>query len=446
MQKIVSCTCVLILIILATIGVYAQCPVGTPPGRICEADQDENGAFYLIVVPQEGWNGKLVFWNHGYTLNPPAALGFQDLGPTGILTGLGFAAAASSFRPNAIGRLGWAVSDGAEDTHNLLGRFQMVFGKPERTYVIGASMGSLVTEALMERHGKDEKGNLNYDGAMPMCGPLAGGRRNWYGGLDLRVVYQYYCRNLPRDSEPQYDLFLGLHPQSQLTQADVIGRVNECTGILLAPDDRSETQRRNLANILGVTTIPEGPAGLENFLITDMLFGTFALQELTLVRTGGRNPLTNIGVQYRGSEDDTALNAGVARYSSNREALEYLISSFDPQGTISAPTLTIHTIGDGLVIIENENAYLQTLADAGTDSLLQQNYINASGHCQFSFAEMLAPFHALRDWVESGTVPTRASVDQLCRTVYQPMFGGTCNFNLEFEPDALETRIIDRTP
>lgn len=441
MKRIVFGVTLLVSVAISTWGgALAQCPADTPAGMRCDSGVDENGAFFLIVLPEKNWNGKLILWNHGYSLDPPTALRFQDLGPAGLTTSLGFAAAASSYRPDAIGLGGWAVREGAEDTDRLRRRFEILFGRPQYTYIIGASEGGLVTATMMELYGRNSDGSLRYDGAMPMCGPLAGARRNWYGGLDLRVVYQYYCQNLPRPDEPPYDLYLGLHPENRLIQEEVIGRVNECTGFLLPPDQRTEAQQRNLDNILGVIRIPQ------SFITTDILFATFALQELTLVRMGGRNPLTNVGVQYTGSDDDEALNAGVTRWASDPEAVELLASSYDPQGTISAPVLTIHTIGDGLVIVENENAYLETLREAGTDALLQQNYVDAEGHCAFSFAEILAPFHALRDWVEKGVRPTRQSVDALCRDVYQPMFGGTCNLNLDFEPAAFETRVPDRKP
>lgn len=117
------------------------------------------------------------------------------------------------------------------------------------------------------------------------------------------------------------------------------------------PLTRMPQQRRNLANILGVVKIPE------SFLRTDMLSSTFALAELVQVRTHGLSPVTNLDVEYTGSEDDDALNAGVFRAGANEEALEFLARAYTPNGHVPMPTLTMHTIGDGLVIVENENAY-----------------------------------------------------------------------------------------
>lgn len=413
-----------------------SCPPGLPPATTCVPGQDIHGAFFLMAVPAN-YNGRLVLWNHGYTLSPPAPLGAADLGPGATLLNLGFAAAASSYRPDAVGLGGWAVKDGAEDTENLRQRFVQIFGRPELTFVVGASEGGLITAEVAERFGRDENGNLNYNGSMPLCGPLAGGRKNWYGGFDLRVVYQFYCNNLPRPDELQYPLYFGLAPNNTLTLVDVTSRINECTGVLLPPAARTAQQAENLTNILGVARIPE------SFLITDMAFATFGLQELVLVRTQGLSPVTNLGVHYRGSTDDAALNAGVFRAGENDLAEDFLDSAYDPNGRIPMPTLTTHTIGDGLVIVENENAYRGTVQDVQRRRFLQQNYVNADGHCQFTNSEVFASFQALLKWVESHERPSREEVARLCQKDAL-LLGDTCNFNLLFHPKELDTRILDR--
>jgi len=416
-----------------------ECPVGLPPETTCMAGQDTHGAFFLMAKPIN-YNKRLVLWNHGYTLLPPTPLGAKDLsGDLPLvqeLLKLGFALAASSFRPDAIGLGGWVVKDAAEDTENLRKRFVEMFGRPEMTFVTGASEGGLITAEIEERFVRDEDGKLNYNGSLPLCGAVAGGRRNWYGGFDLRVVYQYYCKNLPRPSEAQYPLYLGLDKPFSLN--DVFGRVNECTGVLQPPATRTALQAQNLANILNVTKIPE------SFLTIDMFFATFALQELVQVRTHGLNPVTNLGVQYSGSTDDAALNAGVFRAGPNDTAEDFLDSAYDPNGHVHIPTVTMHTIGDGLVIVENENAYQDTLEDIGKARHLQQNYTSAGGHCEFSDSEVLASFQALLNWVEKKEKPTREDVASLCKQNSALFEKNTCGFNLDFLPKAFDTRVRDR--
>ncbi len=417
------------------------CPPGLPPGTMCVAGQDSHGAFFLMAVPIN-YNHRLILWNHGYTLSPPAPLGAADLGVAGPLLQLGFAAAASSFRPDAVGLGGWVVEDAAEDTEKLRKRFVEMFGRPELTFVTGASEGGLITAEIVERFARDEDGKLNYNGSLPLCGPVAGGRKNWYGGFDLRVVYQYYCKNLPRPNEHQYPLYLGLALDNQgLTPDDLLARINECTGLPLPPPAKptppTPQQSQNLANILSVTKIPA------SFVQIDMFFATFALQELVQVRTHGLNPVTNLGVQYSGSTDDAALNAGVFRAGPNDRAEDFLDSAYDPNGQVHIPTVTMHTIGDGLVIVENENAYQDTLEDVGNAPQLQQNYTNAGGHCKFTNSEVLASFQALLNWVEKNKKPTREDVATLCQQNTK-LFGDTCSLNLDFQPKAFDTRVLDR--
>ena len=427
------------LLVLGTaVGAWAQCPAGVPPGTNCVAGVDTHGAFYLIAVPAK-YNGRLVVWDHGYTLLPPAPLGAADLGVGLPALTQGFAAAASSFRPDAIGLSGWQVRDAAEDTESLRQRFVQLVGRPLKTYIVGASEGGLIVAETIERFARDEEGRLNYDGALPLCGAVAGGDANWCGGFDLRAVYQFYCQNLPRAGEMQYPLYFGLAPNNTLTALDVAGRVNECTGALQPPATRTPQQARNLANILGVAKIPE------SFLITDIAFATFGLQELTLVRTSGLNPVTNLGVKYTGSDDDAALNAGVYRAGFNREAIEWLNRAYNPTGDVEIPTVTIHTIGDGLVIVENEHEYREEFNEEHDGRKLFQIYTNAGGHCEFSNSEIAAAFAALVNWVENKQPPTTegvmAACTQLQAVVPDP---GTCKINPTFRPGEFEARIAAR--
>lgn len=437
MKSFREVTLVLMLVASApALRAQNMCPIGLPPGTTCHSGQDENGAFFLMAVPAN-YAGQLVLWNHGYSLAPPKALGAADLGPALLLLPQGYAVAASSYRPDPVGLGGWAVMDAADDTENLRQHFVRLFGRPDFTYIVGASEGGIITAEIAELFGTSDDGSLNYDGALPLCGPLAGGRRNWDGGFDLRVVYQHYCQNLPRPSEPQYPLFLGLGPGQVMSEQELGARINECTGILLPPALRTAKQKQNLANILNVTRIPE------SFLLTDMGFATFGLQELTQVRTGGLSPITNLGVAYTGSTNDAELNSNVFRAGAHPDARAFLAAAYDPTGSVPMPVVTMHTIGDGLVIVENENAYRQTLELAGTGRHLFQSFTNANGHCQFDPPEFLASFQSLVDWVEGGDQPTQDRIADLCEE-FQAVTGGSCRFNKTFQPAAFESRVPPR--
>jgi hypothetical protein len=83
------------------------------------------GALYRMVRPTV-WNGSLLLYAHGY-VSPtlPVALPSEVDLLIGQLTSQGFAVAYSSFSEN-----GWAVKDGAQRTHQLLGVFSDRFGAP----------------------------------------------------------------------------------------------------------------------------------------------------------------------------------------------------------------------------------------------------------------------------------------------------------------------------
>jgi hypothetical protein len=148
------------------------------------------GAYGLIIVP-ENWNGSLFIYAHGYSADQrlitpfPADLTIGNfLGTVNMLfqatlipTLSGYASATTTFRTP-----GWNVKDSIKDIENLRRYFAKKYGKPKRTYLWGHSGGGMVTSTIIEYLPN------TYDGALPMCGPGAGARRNFDGALDLRLT------------------------------------------------------------------------------------------------------------------------------------------------------------------------------------------------------------------------------------------------------------------
>lgn len=405
------------------------CPVGLPETTACYSGRDPNGAYYLIAVP-EAWNGTLLLYNHGGpSLGSPGPLAAGGLGPRfQVILGEGFALGASSYR-----RGGWAVTEGAEDTENLRQIFSERVATPSRTVAYGTSYGGIVTSILAEKYG------TSFDAAMPLCNLGAGTRRHSYLYIDLRSVFQYFCHNHPRLDETQYDLYLGLAPGTTMTQADLTQRLNECTGINLPPAERTDEQRRNLANIVSVTQIPQG--GLAGQLSD----ATFHLREISQVELAGRNALPNADVVYRGSDDDEALNLGVARYSSSEEAVAILSADADPTGLVSIPIMGMHAVNDPVLFVEQESAYRDVFEQAGTLDYLFQTYTTAGGHCGFTTSEFEAVFHATLDWVETGIRPTQDGIVASC-AAFQAIYGDACRFDPNYLPAPYESRVPARNP
>ncbi|WP_410641760.1 alpha/beta hydrolase family protein [Amycolatopsis sp. lyj-346] len=421
------------LAVLATLGTAvpghasttrpAACPSGLAGKATCYTGQDANGAYYTIAVPKR-WNGSLVVHAHG---GPAASYDpsdtTEDLAEWAVLVREGYAWAASSYR-----RGGYGVRMAAADTDNVRRLFADRFGRPGRTYLHGQSFGGNVAAKVAETHGREHGA---YDGVLLTSGLLAGGSRGYDHRVDLRVVYQYYCRNLPRPAEPQYPLWQGLPPDSTLTPDDVLARLQECTGIASAA--RTPVQQRNLDDITAVTRIPE------RSLPTHLQYATFLFQDIVGNRLGGRNPFGNQDVRYTGSHDDRALNAGVARFAADPAARRDLSYDSDLTGQVRLPVLTLHAIDDPSVFVEHEAAYRATVRGGG----LVQTFTRESGHDELSASEYATSIAALDGWVRTGRKPTPGSIADSC-VAFDHTYGGGCFYDPGYRPAGYDTRVRPR--
>ncbi len=418
---------------VAAVGVAAgpdpvDCPVGIPATATCYDGQDGNGAYYSIAIPAD-WNGALVMHAHGGPDLGPATpqRSADDLARWSVMVREGYAWAGSSYR-----RGGYGTRMAVADTENLRRLFVASFGQPRRTVVHGQSWGGDVAAKLIETY------HDGYDAALLTSGVLAGGSRGYNYRVDLRVVYQYYCRNHPRPTEPQYPLWQGLRPDSTMTSTGLRARLQECTGYQSAPADRTSLQQRNLDDILGVTRIPE------RTLFSHLNFATFTFRDIVSDRLGGRNPFGNSDVHYTGSHDDKALNAGVERFSPDPSAVRDLSYDSDLTGAVSIPVLTVHAIDDPTAFVEHESAYRASLEGAGTAEHLVQTFTHESEHSSLSDAEYASALAALSAWVETGRKPTPESVAAACPG-YDARYGTGCFFDPGYVPAGYESRVYPRS-
>jgi hypothetical protein len=411
----------------------SACPPTVQPGTACYAGQDANGAHYLIAIPQN-WNRILVMHARGGPYQEHLGSKRSDEDATRWIVWLreGYAYAASQYR-----RGGFGVLIAAEDTENLRRYFVKTFGAPRRTIMHGQSWGGLVGARVIELYGADPAGGRSYDAALLTSGVLAGAPRAYDFRLDLRVVYQYYCRNHPRPDELQYPLWAGLPLGVNMTSAELRARVNECTGVDLPVAERSEAQRRNLANIVAVVRIPE--ASLQGH----MNWATFMFEDIVSERLNGRNPFGNEGVRYVGSDDDDALNAGVARYRADPRAVAVLAADATPTGRTAVPTLTMHAVGDPTAFVENESAYRRIREHAGTQDLLVQSFTDEAEHSYLSTPEYAALMASLLDWVDRGRKPNVADLASRCAK-YVSRYGESCRFEQTYRPESMDARSYPR--
>ncbi|WP_225858740.1 hypothetical protein [Streptomyces albicerus] len=412
--------------------VSAACPTNLTGKATCYTGQDANGAYYAIAIPKE-WNGSLVVHAHGGPdlgagSDPERSIG--DLERWSVMVDEGYAWAGSSYR-----RGGYGTRMAAADTENLRRLFVGEFGTPKRTYVHGQSWGGNVAAKVVETYGARKHGP--YDGALLTNGVLGGGSRGYDYRVDLRVVYQYYCQNHPRPTEPQYPLWEGLRATSTMTAAGLRARLQECTGFASAPQERTAPQQRNLDDILAVTGVPE------RTLESHLRFATFTFRDIVHGRLGGRNPFSNQGVRYSGSHDDEALNAGVERFSADATAVRDLSYDSDITGRVAIPVLTLHAIDDPTAFVEHEAAYRDSLRGAHRDRHLVQTFTRESEHSGLSNAEYANSISALATWVRTGKKPTPRSVAASC-AAFDRTYGGGCFYDPAFSPGSYASRVNPR--
>jgi len=408
----------------------ADCPASVPADAHCYNGRDAEGALYWIAIPSQ-WNRVLVMHSHGgpETGAPTLERGAEDLKRWSVMVKAGYAWAGSTYR-----RGGYGVTMAAEDTERLRKIFIARFGQPRRTVLHGQSYGGGVASKGAELYGPVPGSRPAYDGVLLTSGVLGGGGNAYEFRLDLRVVYQYVCRNHPRPDEPQYPLWMGLPLDSKMQRAELAAQVKECTGVGLPTAQRSPEQAAHLKTILSVVKVPE------RTLLSHLQWATWLFQDLTQKRLGGRNPFGNAKVVYSGSGDDAALNAGVLRYEADPQAVGALADDSRPTGRLRLPVLTLHAIHDPTAFVELEGSYRDIVEGAGASQWLVQTFADEAEHSYLSDAEYPALMTALLDWIDKGEKPSPQKVAALCKQ-YESDFGKGCHLQPDYRPPPLSSRV-----
>jgi len=406
-----------------------SCPEAVAEIATCYAAKHESGAYLLAAMPKR-WNGNLIVFAHGGpAVVPPTPTSSQgDLAKYSIGVKRGFAWIASSYR-----REGYGVQMAAEDTDNARKFFIERIAKPRRTILHGASYGGLVGAKLLEKYAKNADGSTNYDGAFFNSGAVGGSILNYEFRADLRAVYQYYCKNLPRPGEAQYPIWLGMPADSKMTLKDLGTRVDECTGVTKPANARSEPQKQNLANIIGVMRIPE------RMLLRHMQAATFTFRDVAERVTHGESAFSNRSVSYKGSSDDAALNRGVVRFEANPAAAAALKADGEPTGALTVPVVSIHSMNDPQAAVEAQHAYREQVKAAGNGDRLVQAFTDENEHTAQSATEIAGALEALMQWIEMDFKPEPNAIAEMC-TQMSAAFDGPCRYHPEFEPKPFSTR------
>jgi len=385
------------------------CPASVGAQVDCHEARDANGAWLLVAMPKT-WNRRLIVHAHGGPRlgAPQAGDSAEDLDRFAVMVRSGYAWIGSTYR-----RGGYGVRMAAADVDVSRRVFWSRWGRPQRTLLHGQSWGGNVAAKAAELYALDIDGRPNYDGVLTTNGLLFGGTQGYGFRADLRAVYQYYCRNHPAADEAQYPLWQGLPAGAKMTRDDLRKRVDACTGVDRPASKRTPTQAAALRDILAVTGVAEKQ------LVAHLAWGTFHFQDMVQKRLGGRNPFDNSRTVYRGSRDDTALNAGVERFRADPAALAALAYDADLSGLIVLPTVTVHARHDPTVSYEAEAAYKATVEAAGRGHLLLQALTDERDHSRLQDATYASALQVLEQWLDTGTRPAATTFAETCGRVSQ---------------------------
>lgn len=329
-----------------------------------------------------------------------------------FMLGSGYALAGSSYTTT-----GWAIHEALVDQINLLDTFNRLVGQPKRTIAWGHSLGGIITAGLVQRNPS------RFDAALPMCGVLSGGVATWNTALDSEFAFKTLLA--PGSGLQLVNI---TDPIGNLTLAEEIGAAAQATSQGRARLALSAA----LGNLPGwFTPLSPEPAGtdfasqeLNQYLWqsqVDLPF-VFAFRAELEARAQG-NVSSNMNVDYReqlehsidngevralynqaGLDLDADLDAlaNASRFDADPHALHYLEENIIFDGEFDIPVLTLHTKGDGLVVVQNESAYKEVVDHSGEPRLLRRTFVDRAGHCAFTPAETIAAVLKLLDRLDTG--------------------------------------------
>jgi pimeloyl-ACP methyl ester carboxylesterase len=325
----------------------------------------------------------------------------------------GYALAGSSYAGT-----GWAVEDALHDQIAVLDTFDRLVAHPRRTIAWGHSMGGITTAGLVQKHPE------RFSGAVALCGVVAGSPGFWNQLLDSAFAFNTLL------AAGQLQLVHITDPVTNLANAESI--LND-----------SQSTPQGQARIALVAALVDSPGWGEDplspppsptdytTLEANQFFSLgsgydfplyFALRSEVEKRAGG-NPSWNTGVDYqkqlnlsvgRAEVESLYKKAGLslaadlerlsnaARIAADPVAVNYFTQNIALDGEIRVPVLTVHTVGDDIVNVQNEQAYAAIVHKVGHDSLLRETFVQRAGHCQFTSAETIAALQALLGRLDTG--------------------------------------------
>jgi hypothetical protein len=410
-----------------------------------------NGTVWIAEYPAN-WNGTLILYSHGF--GPLTASDAPDSHTQAALLADGYALAGSSYDPN---NSEWALDTAVSDQFGTLSAVEssVLPSRPRHVIAMGSSMGGLVS-ALEAQSGRGK-----IDGALTTCGIVG-------GGVNLNE-YQI-------DGEYAIAQLLG-NPATPLVGFGTAPNALATAGALTADAATAQKTAAGQARLAlamaflnvtpwdpsSATPAPANSPSAQEAAQYDVMFGGqftimdfIELGRISIEQADGGQATWDVGTNFaavlRRSPylpevvslykaaglnlgADLANLTGHTSTKANLAALLSLYRTSVPTGRLEVPELDLHTIGDNLVPVQNENYYRRLVDLAGSGSLLRQAYTNSFGHCNFSPSELVAGVEAVVARVTTGRwgdVATAASLEQAANATNL----GPAHFT-EYHPGAL---------
>lgn len=373
-----------------------------------------SGAAYKIEVPAP-WNGTLVLYSHGYVApgqpNPATDVGDPVTGAW--LLGHGYALAGSSYSST-----GWALQQAFQDQPATLDVFTSKFGRPTRTIAWGHSLGGIITAGLVQQFPD------RFVGALPMCGVVAGGVGTWNQAFDAAFAFKVL---LARDSTLQVVRITNPSANLQLSEQILNDAQQTAAGRARIALSTALSETPGWYDPTSPEPAPTDYASQEQnqyLWAKNVDFPFLFLLRAELEQRAGGNVSTNVGVNYilqlvRSREfaevrtlyaqaglsllGDLLTLQHASRVAADPAAVNYLVKNIVFNGQLRLPVLTMHTTGDGLVQVQQEQAYASVVRAAGNESLLRQIFVHRAGHCAFTSAETITAFQTLVRRLDTGS-------------------------------------------
>ena len=402
----------------------AVCALGAAPASASEHESYTGtigGAAFRVAVPDQ-WNGRLVLYSHGYN---PQGFRFPGIPLTNRppdrseseawLLDHGYALAGSEFHDEGVG---YQVENALHDQMAVLDWFDAHVGRPRATIATGQSLGAAIALLLAERHPD------RFAGALTMCGaqdPVG----TFNAELDVNVAVKTLLapgQDIPlvRTSTPaQSAAALAQAVDTALTTPQgrarlaLAGALNNIAGWYSAlqprPTDPDEWLRQQASWIRDAYILGRGPVARAD-----------------IERRAGGNPFWNTGVDYRRQlarssqralvkrayraaglslRHDLARLDATPRIEADPKAVAYMYRYGVPTGRISVPVLTLHSIGDGGAVPDQERWYAGLMRRAGRGELLRQLYVDRGMHCSYSAADEIVAVRTLFGRIDTGRWP-----------------------------------------